>query len=661
MFEFGGGYGLPSGPSVSPLVAPNEVIIDDRSYTFDTEKLVENIKAGLLDGTDLYPILNAPGVIKGTEINQILLDFAELDEPEANPNRLFAPEGMTLQERSQTDLFKPTDFGNVVQDLGLIGLRGGQTLGNIGIGLANLGTGAYDAVSDYITGPDFQGAFGGREARLAASTEEAIARRAEPGKKFDYIPLTQPKDIAEMRINQMGDLILASSEIDNDLKLLLSGQVEREEEPDVVDTAKVEEVPEEVLDELPVGTVEIRNLSPEEYEDSNIRRLKYEMEMIGRDEFGNPLPESRLLQDPEIQKLLEEIKPAEVKVDVDKTEADSLAETAEKFEGEIDDEALKPKLPDIDLTQVADDEDDEESQVTEEGKVTDRRKQNDPISRKIDEPGFFGTNRFLDFIRNTGKGLQETGQIGSGLALGAAKAAEERAARDLLQFQEDLKFKRNLRLEEAKAKLKRLEDGPYDKTKIKTYVEFETNLTGALKNFDEDERIVSDLNQILNEDINDPNAFGVKGFITKISEDLRAAAGMGEKEWNNLAPAKRIQTILDVTAQRSVRNILGESGKTISNLDRELVANIFGSVNIFTSRAELKKKLEDSRAQIIEGMRNAQSTVLSNANALQEARYPSAVLKANLPLLRRILDFDFTNIDQYKLGEDTSGYVEISI
>ena len=60
-------------------------------------------------------------------------------------------------------------------------------------------------------------------------------------------------------------------------------------------------------------------------------------------------------------------------------------------------------------------------------------------------------------------------------------------------------------------------------------------------------------------------------------------------------------------------------------------------------------------------MRNAQNTVLSNANALQEARYPSAVLKANLPLLRRILDFDFTNIDQYKLGEDTSGYVEISI
>ena len=136
---------------------------------------------------------------------------------------------------------------------------------------------------------------------------------------------------------------------------------------------------------------------------------------------------------------------------------------------------------------------------------------------------------------------------------------------------------------------------------------------------------------------------------------------MGEKEWNNLAPAKRIQTILDVTAQRSVRNILGESGKTISNLDRELVANIFGSVNVFTSPAELKKKLEDSRAQIIEGMRNAQNTVLSNANALQEARYPSAVLKANLPLLRRILDFDFTNIDQYKLGEDTSGYVEISI
>ena len=67
---------------------------------------------------------------------------------------------------------------------------------------------------------------------------------------------------------------------------------------------------------------------------------------------------------------------------------------------------------------------------------------------------------------------------------------------------------------------------------------------------------------------------------------------MGAEEWSKLSAPKRTQLILDVTAQRSVRSILGESGKTISNLDRQIVAKIFGSVNVFTSRAEIKKKLD---------------------------------------------------------------------
>ncbi len=110
-------------------------------------------------------------------------------------------------------------------------------------------------------------------------------------------------------------------------------EIEQLTQPDVVDTASVEEVNVETPRELPTGTVEIRNISPEDYEGSNIALLKQEMEIVGRDEEGNPLPETRLLQDPEIQDLLDEIKPIELKVDVDKTEADSLIDTELKFEG----------------------------------------------------------------------------------------------------------------------------------------------------------------------------------------------------------------------------------------------------------------------------------------------------------------------------------------
>ena len=96
-------------------------------------------------------------------------------------------------------------------------------------------------------------------------------------------------------------------------------------------------------------------------------------------------------------------------------------------------------------------------------------------------------------------------------------------------------------------------------------------------------------------------------------------------------------------------------------MDRELVADIFGSVNVFTSQAELRKKLTDSRAQIIESMRTQQDTITSNATALQEAGYPSRVLQNNISLLQRILGFNFDDIENYRLGDSSAGYIEATL
>ena len=183
----------------------------------------------------------------------------------------------------------------------------------------------------------------------------------------------------------------------------------------------------------------------------------------------------------------------------------------------------------------------------------------------------------------------------------------------------------------------------------------------ALRNFDEDERIVSDINQILNEDINEPGAFGARGLFGIVNDKLRNAIGIGETEWANLPAEVRTDRILEITAQRSVRNILGESGKTISNLDRQIVAKIFGNVDIWTSPAELRKILSNSRSNVIEGMRAGQSTIISRAQGLKELGYPSEVVKANDSLIARILGFNFDNIEQYKRGDNVSGFEEIDL
>jgi hypothetical protein len=378
----------------------------------------------------------------------------------------------------------------------------------------------------------------------------------------------------------------------------------------------------------------------------------------------------------EITSLLDEV--TQPSINIEKTEAESLAETISKFdplsEDELKFELDKQNLPGMDALdenkKAVADQIKVIKKLEAEGKDPDEyfnkainigTKENyrNDTDKKLNQPGFFGTDRFLDFVRNVGAGLTETGQIGSGLGLGAAKAAEERAARDIAKDEKEYEMEKLIAIEEKKADLKKLE--PMSGADIEKAVKFEDELRTAIKNFDEDERIVSDINQIINEDLNDPDAFGVKGYITKISNDLAAAAGVGAQEWSNLSAAKRTQLILDVTAQRSVRNILGESGKTISNLDREIVAKIFGSVGIFTSPAEIKKKLENSRANIIEGMRSGQNAIISRTQGLQNLKYPSNLVDTNESIIDRIIKFDFNTIATYKRGDDVSGFTEIDL
>ena len=378
----------------------------------------------------------------------------------------------------------------------------------------------------------------------------------------------------------------------------------------------------------------------------------------------------------EITSLLDEV--TQPSIDIEKTEADTLLDTIDKFDGLSEDqlqfEIDKQNLPGMDaldenkeavakqvevIKKLEAEGEDPDDYLNKAINIGSKENYRNAADKKLNQPGFFGTDRFLNFVRNVGAGLTETGQLGSGLGLGAAKAAEERAARDIAADERKAEMDKLIAIEERKADLKKLE--PMSGADIEKAVKFEDELRTAIKNFDEDERIVSDINQIINEDLNDPDSFGVKGYITKISNDLAAAAGMGAQEWSKLSAAKRTQLILDVTAQRSVRSILGESGKTISNLDREIVAKIFGSVGIFTSPAEIKKKLENSRANIIEGMRSGQNAIISRTQGLKNLKYPSNLVDANESIIDRIMQFDFNNISTYKRGDDVSGFTEIDL
>jgi hypothetical protein len=651
MFANGG----PSTP-IGPL-GPNQIYdtVSGKFYNLD-EGFVDNL---FLKGRNLYPILKDNTLIKGSNVAAALEKFRDQDEP------------FDLSKRSFGYL-QPRDVGTGLIDAGIAtgrffepyvkkGIAGiGEFVGSdyfkaadddVGVGLLGFKRDEMDSIFptdeersraalERITGKNEPLSFSGGFDSMMGGANKA-------SEFFGFDPIFQPKiNNLEEEVNQLVGPPRA--------------------DVDVVDEATITQIPTSTIEDINISPkftprFESETLSLEGGPfDMETRRLAYQKEMIGRDEFGDLLPEGRLEKDDEIANLLEEIKPIEQKVDVDKTEADTLADNEAKFGGLSQDEfratiddAATPKLLEIERPIT-------DTTIVEEETL---RKQNDPVSRKLDQPGFFGSDRFLNFIRNVGGELVRTGQFGEGLASGAAKASEERAARELMADKEERDYRMKLRLAKAEADLEarnKLAEGmkPSD---IKTFTEFEDDIAGSLSQFDESERIVSDINQILNEDIKAPGAFGARGFITQISDKFRNLAGYGEEDWNKLAPAVRTQVILDVTAQRSVRQILGESGKTISNLDRDIVARIFGTVGVFTSPAELSKLLTNSRDNIVESMRKDQSLIISRANAIGLGGYNSPALMANESLINRILGFSFDNIQNYKLSDDAAGYIEATL
>ena len=70
--------------------------------------------------------------------------------------------------------------------------------------------------------------------------------------------------------------------------------------------------------------------------------------------------------------------------------------------------------------------------------------------------------------------------------------------------------------------------------------------------------------------------------------------------------------MLNQIKQKNIRDILGESGKTISNLDRQIVDELVGSLNIFKTDAEALEAIRLTREGILTNMSGARARLKSN-------------------------------------------------
>ena len=352
--------------------------------------------------------------------------------------------------------------------------------------------------------------------------------------------------------------------------------------------------------------------------DLDERRRAYEQNLIANDEFGNPLDQRPPdVQVDEITSLLTQIQPD---INIDKTEADSLLETENKFDGLSTDE-LKSEIDAQMIPAFNAQKEDVKKQV----KIFEALESQDidpdeyfntarnPVSKKLNEPGFFGSDRFLNFIRNVGAGLVESGQMGPGLALGAAKAAEERAARDIAKDERKAEMEKLVAIEKAKAALK-----PGDKLKPKEIIDLAGEMNADYNDIISNRNVLEVIDRVeaivLNEDTTSGKAI-VSEFLTKAGSVFNVKTGKADpngKSWDQLDSRTRARVLLNQITQKNIRDILGESGKTISNLDRQIVERLVGSLDVGKTDAEVLETLQLTRSGVMANMDNSISRLQSN-------------------------------------------------
>ncbi len=588
---------------------------------------VYDIKPDFIDtfGFNPYKILMDDSLEKGSAVQSILEDFQEKDAPKIGP----------FQTRQ--------DIGTNIANIGFRVARAAEPVVRAGIRGVGEVTGSQflkDAGGDFSYGrlPEGEGRFGQRRGVMVSDSvipsDQDRSRFMLQGitvkDPIETQPIVEDTSTFDFRNEDMRSKVSQSDFLKQQREMMLS-------QYSLEDQAFLKQNPNIMPNEVGMRPIKSEPSVDVYNESLNLDELSTSLAELSGERIDL---ESRFAEEDiqrptdinvdEITSLLDEV--TQPSINIEKTEAESLAETISKFdplsEDELKFELDKQNLPGMDALdenkKAVADQIKVIKKLEAEGKDPDEyfnkainigTKENyrNDTDKKLNQPGFFGTDRFLDFVRNVGAGLVESGQIGPGLALGAAKAAEERAARDLAQDERDAEMAKLIAIEEAKAALVPGEQlKPQQKIDLAGEINADYNdvvsSTNVLEVVDRVESIV------LNEDTTSGKAI-VKEFLTKAGSIFNVKTGKPDPNgvsWDKLDSRTRARVLLNQITQKNIRDILGESGKTISNLDRQIVERLVGSLEIGKTDAEVLETLNETRKGITTNLQNASNRLKTN-------------------------------------------------
>jgi hypothetical protein len=248
----------------------------------------------------------------------------------------------------------------------------------------------------------------------------------------------------------------------------------------------------------------------------------------------------------------------------------------------------------------------------------------------IETTNLFGSERFLDFIRNVGTSLATSENLGKGLVQGAAAAAQERAVKDALkqeQFADILKAQ----IEAGRIKVS-------DREAVrKVDIELGQNITDYETTYSSIRGIDQAIKAIENEG-RPGTAAGLQGLFGKVYTQIMTLIGDNEgTNFDDLDARTKGEAILKVLSQQNIRASLQEAGRAISNLDRQVAAEVFGEITTTTPLAVILKKLRDTKERFANDQVKTRNALISNTSFLQDAGINSKTLESNQQKIEAII------------------------
>tara|TARA_R100001460_G_scaffold108039_1_gene158065 strand:+ start:1341 stop:3110 length:1770 start_codon:yes stop_codon:yes gene_type:complete len=214
---------------------------------------------------------------------------------------------------------------------------------------------------------------------------------------------------------------------------------------------------------------------------------------------------------------------------------------------------------------------------------------------------------FLDLMRNIGIKMVETGDLGRGISLGSAEALKEGRAEELLDeerqaeldkiyTQYGLDRRNSLDVARAEAIYKQ---GELEEFQMKENIKTRNDLVNnpELSSKMADAVLSAETSDVAISYLKQARALIEAGDVTGVSPAIEEAVNKAFRFLGKpvpLSPREKAKGLLAFVAKADVKELLGESGRTISNIDREIAAELVGAINLKTGKEDVLEQLDKS-------------------------------------------------------------------